>query len=878
MVNDYKNFAIDTLAAGISSSDTTATLTAGAGTKIGLFGKVTIWDSQTYSSASAAVAAGHGEIIRFTRSGGTLTITERGADGTTAVNLNVAGKVYTVQQSPTAEDYANPATLRKRTIPGHTLTLGQPVRDNGSTFVAVGGGTTKQNAAATGVVSAIAGDDVYITTAGDITISTASWTAGAYHYVHDNGSITADSANVSAWQRTILYAFSATTGIVLPGEPADAAKIPESAMAAIAAEVDVAAGTTCDIGAAASQLVRITGSSGPITSFGMGAAGLARLVRVASTPTLTHNATSLILPTAANITCAAGDSFIAVSLGSGNWRIQGYQRASGAALVGSTGSAGDVSVSGNTLDWSLGDTFRKTLAADTTIAMTNMVNGESIDFFVINPGAFALSWSGVQWDGDSTPSQATAGKASWYKFTRAGGITWGKRFATDISPPDETGPIVSSVTSSTSNGTHGVGASINIQVVFNEVVNVLSGTPQILLATGGGGTLVNLSSGTGTTTLSGTYTVASGHSSADLDYVGTSSLTLNGATIKDSAGNDANLTLFAPGDAGSLSANKALVIDGIVPTVTSAEILASGDVLRLTFSRACSVGAGGSGGLTLSATGGAVTATYSSGIGTTTWDYDLDRTIGTPETVTRSYTNPGNGIEDSAAGNDLGNFSAQAVTNSSGYAFVPDQNFEASPSGGIDNSETGIWHRPVDTSRANWARSPGLGGSGYCMALNEAGGSTPLGMSYVEIPDSPDYYYKALVSASGISGNPFLGGFRFGGATFPGSLQIVSNKLRVLQPGGTSNDSTSNFPTSGEVWLFVKRIKSGTGLNNGVMAAEWNASGSHVPTFAAGGSQSCASVNGNGTSNVNRIYFGSDGAQTLTLLVDKIQGLDSDFF
>ena len=41
----------------------------------------------------------------------------------------------------------------------------------------------------------------------------------------------------------------------------------------------------------------------------------------------------------------------------------------------------------------------------------------------------------------------------------------------------------------------------------------------------------------------------------------TTSLALNGGTIRDAATNNATLTLAAPGAAGSLGANKALVVD-----------------------------------------------------------------------------------------------------------------------------------------------------------------------------------------------------------------------------------------------------------------------------------------------------------------------------
>jgi hypothetical protein len=52
-------------------------------------------------------------------------------------------------------------------------------------------------------------------------------------------------------------------------------------------------------------------------------------VRFAAALTLTHNATSLILPGAANITTAAGDVGIFTSDGSGNWRCINYETAAG---------------------------------------------------------------------------------------------------------------------------------------------------------------------------------------------------------------------------------------------------------------------------------------------------------------------------------------------------------------------------------------------------------------------------------------------------------------------------------------------------------------------------------------------------------------------
>ncbi|MEY3358501.1 MAG: hypothetical protein RIR87_1560, partial [Actinomycetota bacterium] len=124
---------------------------------------------------------------------------------------------------------------------------------------------------------------------------------------------------------------------------------------------------------------------------------------------------------------------------------------------------------------------------------------------------------------------------------------------------DSTSPTVTNVTSSTGNGTLSPGGSVSIQVVFSETITV-TGTPQLTLETGVTDRVVNYSSGSGTTTLTFAYTVQAGDASSDLDYLSTTALALNGGTVVDAAGNSATLTLVAPGAAGSLSANKALVI------------------------------------------------------------------------------------------------------------------------------------------------------------------------------------------------------------------------------------------------------------------------------------------------------------------------------
>jgi hypothetical protein len=133
---------------------------------------------------------------------------------------------------------------------------------------------------------------------------------------------------------------------------------------------------------------------------------------------------------------------------------------------------------------------------------------------------------------------------------------------------DTSAATITAVNSSTANGSYKVGDTISIQVTFSESV-IVTGTPQLTVETGSTDRVLNYASGSGTNSLTFSYTVQAGDSSADLDYTSTTALALNSGSINDSAGNTGVLTLPGLGASGSLSANKAIVIDTSIPTVTS---------------------------------------------------------------------------------------------------------------------------------------------------------------------------------------------------------------------------------------------------------------------------------------------------------------------
>ncbi|HPE15498.1 MAG TPA: IPT/TIG domain-containing protein [Oscillospiraceae bacterium] len=130
----------------------------------------------------------------------------------------------------------------------------------------------------------------------------------------------------------------------------------------------------------------------------------------------------------------------------------------------------------------------------------------------------------------------------------------------------EAAPTVTNVTSAKADGTYGIGDEIAISVTFSKPVSV-TGTPQLTLETGPVDRTIDYASGSGTDTLTFSYTAQAGDESADLDYTSASALAPGGGTIKAAGGTDAVLTLPALGASGSLAANKAIAIAAF-PTVT----------------------------------------------------------------------------------------------------------------------------------------------------------------------------------------------------------------------------------------------------------------------------------------------------------------------
>lgn len=88
------------------------------------------------------------------------------------------------------------------------------------------------------------------------------------------------------------------------------------------------AAATVNLSLATGNFVHVSGTT-TITSFGTVSAGARFIVCFDDAVVVTYNATTLIIPGAANITTTAGDCMMLISEGAGSWRVIGYFPASG---------------------------------------------------------------------------------------------------------------------------------------------------------------------------------------------------------------------------------------------------------------------------------------------------------------------------------------------------------------------------------------------------------------------------------------------------------------------------------------------------------------------------------------------------------------------
>ncbi|MFV3077980.1 beta strand repeat-containing protein, partial [Niveispirillum fermenti] len=214
---------------------------------------------------------------------------------------------------------------------------------------------------------------------------------------------------------------------------------------------------------------------------------------------------------------------------------------------------------------------------------------------------------------------------------------------------DSRPPAISSISAVTPDGAYKAGDVITIQIRLDEVV-IVDGTPTLALNTGG---TASYSGGSGSDTLTFTYIVQPGDNVEDLDIA--SAGALSGA-LRDLAGNQADLTLPAPGSGGSLGDGADIVLDTTAPGVVAvgtppAGTYLPGETISFYVQVSENVAVGGTPGLTLDVGGAPRTAGYNaagSSAGLLRFDYVVAPGDNAPAGITITGLSPDGGIIDRA--------------------------------------------------------------------------------------------------------------------------------------------------------------------------------------------------------------------------------------
>lgn len=196
------------------------------------------------------------------------------------------------------------------------------------------------------------------------------------------------SNNIASWSTTDASNQPDNTDVLGPNILAENLRAIQSAIKAdSASSASIASAATTDLSTLREGVVTVTGTT-TITAFGTVAAGVKKWLVFSGALTLTHNGTSLILPTAANITTAAGDACCMLSLGSGNWKCLAYNRADGKQVSNNAVALSDVA----------NMTANKTLTnANYALAWQWQLTGASSVGLAVSESAASTSGAGAQY-------------------------------------------------------------------------------------------------------------------------------------------------------------------------------------------------------------------------------------------------------------------------------------------------------------------------------------------------------------------------------------------------------------------------------------------------------------------------------------------------
>ena len=198
----------------------------------------------------------------------------------------------------------------------------------------------------------------------------------AFHRVQQSGAWSAWTQQASGGDNTDITSLN---NVTLDGTTNVTGNMNDVAVAVVIAP-------TMNIATAGGNIITATTGTGPVTAFGTAQSGACRQIRFTASATLTHNATSLILPGGANIAAVSGDVAEFRSLGSGNWICTNFMRGTGqpvavvsvaqggTGVTTSTGSGSVVKADSPTLTGNPTAPTPATTSNATTLATTAFVH------------------------------------------------------------------------------------------------------------------------------------------------------------------------------------------------------------------------------------------------------------------------------------------------------------------------------------------------------------------------------------------------------------------------------------------------------------------------------------------------------------------------
>jgi hypothetical protein len=840
----------------------TATYTGGSGTNTLTF--------------SYTVAAGHNAsdlaITAFTLNGGTLTDMSGNAADLSAVVTNPSGTLQIDTTVPTVSSVVasgtgitsgsgnlatgQVVTLTVNTSEAVTVTGGTPtltLNDGGIATYTGGSGTSALTFSYT-VGAGQSTSDLAVT---GINLNGATVSDGAGNPANLAGAATNPSGTlqINVVVPTVLSVFSSGAGIT-------------------AGTGDLAAGSVVTLTVNMSQVVTVAGGTPTLT---LNNGGTATYTGGSGTNALTFSYTvgagqntSDLAVTAVNLNGATvkdGSGTSAALTGAVTNPTGTLQIDTAAPTVSSVAASGTGITSGKgNLGVGSVVTLTVNLSEAVTVAggtPTLTLNDGGTATYTGGSGTNALTFSYTVAAGQNT-SDLTVTAISLNGATVTDGVGNNATLTGAVTNPsgtlqiDTTTPTVSSVAASGSgitsgNGSVGAGSVVTLTVNLSEAVTVAGGTPTLTLNDGGTATYTG---GSGTNALTFSYTVAAGQSTSDLAVTG---INLNGATVKDGAGNSATLTGAVTNPTGTLQ------VDTTIPTVSSVAAsgigitsgngnLGVGSVVTLTvnLSEAVTV-AGGTPTLKLNDGG---TATYTGGSGTSalTFSYTVAAGQNTSDLAVTAVNLNGATVKDGTGNSAI---LTGAVTNPTGTLQIDTTaaavSSVAASGTGITSGNGNLGVGSVVTLTVNLSEAVTVAGGTPTLKLNDGGTATYTGGSGTNA-----LTFSYTVAAGQNTSDLTVTAINLNGATVKdGAGNNATLSGAVTNPSGPLQIDTA-APTVSSV------AASGTGITNGAGSV---AAGSVVTltvkfgeaVTVAGGTPTLT-LNDGGTAT----YAGGSGTNVLT--------------